>query len=190
MTHPAPTPPRWDVPHPYSYSAAIDGMGSISAPLLAATSTALVGLVLTLGHSTIRWNNAALLLLVGSSFAFVACVQLTFWAKRFVVTPADLADWWPQRFAENDPELEWEQRFHSARFDVWANRCRFAYNTGILLLLASLPIMLVPRGKVADMSGVRLATVAVAIAAFAAEAVWIWLASQTPTRFDPIDSVD
>lgn len=181
--------PRWKVPFPYGYGASVDSMGSISAPLLAATSTALLGLVLTLGDA-IRWSNAALFLLVGASFAFVSAVQLTFWARRFVVTPSELAEWWPERFESRDSELEWEQRFHYERFLVWAERAKAAYNSGVLLLLASIPVMLVPKGpRLLDVNHVRLAAAALALAAFLAEAVWIWLALRRPHRFDPVGSV-
>jgi len=184
-----PLKPRWQVPYPYGYGASIDSMGSISAPLLAATSTALVGLVLTLGDA-IRWSNAALFLLIGSSFAFVSAVQLTFWARRFVVTPSELAEWWPERFESKDSELEWEQRFHYQRFLVWADRAKAAYNSGVLLLLASLPVMLIPKGpRLWDVNHVRLATAALAVAAFAVEAGWILLALRRPQLFDSVGSV-
>ncbi len=189
MRDPRPLRPRWEVPSPYGYAAAIDGMGSIAAPLLAATSVALVGLVLTLG-SSIRWSNVAMLLLVGSSFGFVGSVQLTFWAKRFVVTPADLADWWPDPDEARQAELEWEQRYSQARFVTWANRSRWAYNVGILCLLGALPVMLVPRDHASSINEVRLAVIALAAGAFIVEATWIGLVMMRPEVFDRVDRVD
>jgi hypothetical protein len=182
--------PSWDAPFPYGYAASIDGMGTISAPLLAATSTALLGLVLTLGDS-IRWANLALLLLVSASFAFVSAVQLTFWAKRFVVTPSEIEDWWPDHDEpERHSELEWEQRFHQRRFAVWANRSRVAYNAGVLCLLASLPVMLVPkRVRLHQVNDLRLAAVCIALLAFSIETVWIGFASLRPTILDPRQDV-
>jgi len=174
MTNPEPIRPMWKVPGRYGYSGAIDGLGSIAAPLLAAASVMLLGLVLTLG-SSLRWSNAALPLLVASSFAFVACVQFTVWARQFIVTTSQIAEWWPSGPAIDDPELRWEQRFHDARFSVWAKRSRWAYNLGILCLLAALPVMLAPRARLSDIEPVRLAAIALASAALVAEAVWIGL---------------
>jgi MFS family permease len=182
------TQPRWRVPHPYGYASAVDSMGSIAAPLLAATATALFGFVLNLRPEDVRWRNIAFLLLLLSVFAFVATIQLTFWAKRFVVTPSELAEWWPSR-PSHHPETLWEQRFAITRFDVWATRCRLAYNVGILLFLASVPLTLIPQGSLHHLDHMRLATVFVAIGAFALEALWILLSRIKPHTLDPLTSV-
>jgi hypothetical protein len=163
-------------------------MGAISAPLLAATSSALVAFVLT--SETIRWANLALFLLMGATLSFVATVQLTFWAKRFVVTPSEIAEWWPERDEHRDPELEWEQRFHMERFGVWASRARWSYNSGILALLAALPVMLVPKVPFARVSDVRVAAVALAMVGFFLEVAWIVTASRWPRALDPFERDD
>jgi hypothetical protein len=164
-------------------------MGSVSAPLLAATSAALLTLVLSIADK-IRWDGLALLLLMAAALAFIGSVQLTFWAKRFVVTPAELADWWPDREAARDGELEWEQRFHQLRHGAWASRARWAYNAGILFLLAALPVMLLPPGQVSHVSHARLAAIALACVGLIIEAVWITLASLKPGAFDPVPRGD
>jgi hypothetical protein len=159
-------------------------MGSISAPLLAATSAALLALVLS-NEDELWCPGLAALLLVGATLLFIACVQLTFWAKRFVITPAELESWWPHQTEERDAELEWEQRFHLRRHAVWASRARLAYNGAILLLLASLPVMLMPAQG--SLSGVRLAALLLAVLGLVAEAAWVVLASFLPGVFDPVD---
>jgi hypothetical protein len=164
--------PKWDVPNPYGYAAAVDSMGSISSPLLAATSAALLALVIS-GQDKIRWPGLALLLLAVATLCFVMTVQLTFWAKQYVVTPAELRDWWPDRL---DGEVGWEQRWHKKRHQAWADRSLVAYNVGVLAFLAALPIMLIPPGKAEKISDVRLAAVAVFAAGFLLEVAWIALA--------------
>ena len=167
--------PKWAVPHHYGYAAAVDSMGSISAPLLAATSAALLALVIS-ASDKIRWPGLALLLLAGATLCFVAAVQLTFWAKQFVVTPSELDDWWPDRDDFQESEVEWEQRFHKERHEIWASRARLAYNAGILCFLASLPVMLLPHGSLGRISALRVAAVVVAAIGFILEAAWVTLA--------------
>jgi hypothetical protein len=161
-------------------------MGSISAPLLAATSTALIALVVS-ASDKMRWPNLTLLLLMGAAAAFIACVQLTFWARRFVVTPSELAEWWPGDHSEaREKELHYEQSWHLARFLTWANRARQAYNVGILCLLGSLPGMLTPPGHLSAIGFFRAVSVLIALAALIAEAVWIWAAWKHHRRLDPV----
>lgn len=177
--------PRWIPPAEYGYAAAIDSMGSVSAPLLAATSAALLTFVLSIPDE-IRWHGLALFLLLAAALAFVGAVQLTFWAKRFAVTPADLASWWPELAPARVHELEWEQRFHLTRHSVWASRARRAYNAGIVSLLASLPVMLVPPGQLSHVSDARLAAIALAAVGLVSEAAWIAAAWFGPRTLDPI----
>jgi hypothetical protein len=187
MSEPAGSKPTWEVPHQYGYASAIDSMGSISAPLLAATSAALLGLVLS--NNDVRYANGALLILASATLSFVAAIQLNFWAKRFVVTPSQILEWWPAPSDERLEALKREQRHHMKRFGVWSNRTRGAYNVGILLFLGSIPVLLVPQEPLRD-NGVRLTAVIVAIGGFLIEAAWIVGASDWARSLDPFDRED
>lgn len=187
MSESAESKPAWEVPHPYGYASAIDSMGSISAPLLAATSAALLGLVLS--SNDVRYANGALLILALATIAFIATIQLTFWAKRFVVTPSQILEWWPEPSNERLEALKREQRHHMKRFGVWSNRTRHAYNVGILLFLASIPVLLVPQESLID-NRVRLVAVIAAIAGFLVEAVWIVASLDWARPLDPLDRED
>jgi hypothetical protein len=179
--------PSWEVPHPYGYAAALDSMGSISAPLLAATSAALLGIVLS--SDDVRYADLGLLILALATLSFVATIQLTFWARRFAVTPTQILEWWPEASEGRLEMLRREQRHHMKRFGVWANRTRIAYNAGILLFLAALPVLLVPQESLRD-NEVRLVAVIVAVVGLLAEGAWIVGASDWTRALDPFDAED
>jgi hypothetical protein len=166
--------PRWEVPFPYGYTAAIDSMGSVSAPLLAAISVALATLVLS-NAAAFHWVDPVLGLLISAAFALVASVQFTFRAKQFAVTPPDLEAWWPD--SEDDPArlemLRREQRYHGREYSKWAARARFAYNVGLLLFLLGVAATLIPKGGIDHASSGRLAVIALALLGLAIEALWI-----------------
>ncbi|MBD0329640.1 MAG: hypothetical protein ICV64_06010 [Thermoleophilia bacterium] len=134
------------MPFPYGQAAAIESMGSIAAPLLAGLSATLAVLVID-NREEFRWPGLALFLLVAAAMFLVAAIQLTFWARRFAVTPDELRMWWPH-LSDDDTELRWEQAFHRRRQETWARRARIAYNGGLLSFLGALTVAMVPPGCV------------------------------------------
>jgi hypothetical protein len=162
--------PRWEPPRPYGYPTALDGMGTIAAPLLASVTIALVAVVLT-SATAFRLVSAILLLFVLAAGAFVATVECSFMARQYVATPSELEDWWPDSDQPGRRKmLRREQRYYLSRFRFWTVRARFAYNTGVLALSLGVVALLIPKGHVADG---RLAVIALAGLAFLAELVWI-----------------
>jgi hypothetical protein len=162
--------PRWEPPRPYGYPTALDGMGTIAAPLLASVSIALVAVVLT-SESAFRWVSAVLLLLVLAAGAFIATVECSFMARQYVVTPSELEDWWPDSAEPGRRKsLRREQRYYLSRFRSWTVRARFAYNTGILALSLGVVALLVPTGCVSDG---RRVVITLAALAFLVELAWI-----------------
>jgi hypothetical protein len=158
---------------PYGYPAAIDSMGMFAAPLLASGSVALIAVVLS-STATFRWSNPALFLLVIAAAAFVATVEFTFMARQYVVAPPDLEVWWPDAAVpERRERLRSIQRQHVRLFRSWSNRARMTYNTAILALSLGIAVLLVPTGDLDAANPFRLAAVAAAALAFAAEALWI-----------------
>jgi hypothetical protein len=173
----ATTEPRWDVPGYYGYADAIDAMGSISAPLLAGISIALATLVIS-SADAFHWVSATLFLLVGATFSFVGCVQLTFRARQFVVTPSQIEEWWPNHEQPSVHErLRREQRYHHQEYKKWARLARSAYNVGVLAFVLGIAALLVPKPGIRHMSDGRLTVFVLALAAFACEVAWIsWTA--------------
>jgi hypothetical protein len=166
--------PNWEIPPQYGYAAAIEGMGSVASPFLAGIGMALVTLVLSSQNSFAR-PSLALLLLVGATLAFIGAVQCSFWARCFLVSPGELAEWWGDDL--KDPErlrkVEAEQRSATKQHATWALRSSWFYNGGIALLLLALPVLLIPPGGLAGASTARTATFVLAVVGFVAEALWI-----------------
>jgi hypothetical protein len=167
------TRPRWEVPNPYGYPAAIESMGSIAAPFFAGVSVALAVFVMQ-NSGAFGWGDWALLFLVASAFAFVATLQFTFWARQFAVTPPEMNAWWPDA-AEEDrlTMLQREQRRYFNQHERWSNRARNAYDIGMLCFLLGAVVCLVPHGGISAASNGRLAVFALAVAGLVAEAAWI-----------------
>lgn len=164
--------PRWERPARYGYASAIENMGSISAPLLAAVSVTLAAVLLTAPTAFPHLHLALVALMVGA-FALIATVQFAFHARQFVTTPADLEAWWPNHAepATRD-RLRELQRYHARSFECWAARARLAYNVGILSFGVGVVAMLTPapilHASIADLAAPVVVSVCVL-----AEAVWI-----------------
>lgn len=102
----------------------------------------------------------------------LASVQLCFKARTYFVTPADIETWWPDHDVPlRREQLLNEQSDHARRYGDWARRFRWAYNLGILLLLAGVAVTLMPppHHHVAE----RWSAVAVVAIGFFAEIAWI-----------------
>lgn len=145
--------------------------GSVGAPLLAGFTVALIGIVIGYGPHTLA-PGAALLLLSSAAVTLLSSVQLCFKARTYAVTPAEIDAWWPGH--DQSPRREQllqEQAEHARRYDVWIRRFRWAYNAGILLLLAGVAVTLMPppHHHVVE----RWAAVAVLVVAFCAEVAWV-----------------
>ena len=167
---------EWDTPFPYGHMQAIEGAGAVAAPLLAASSFGLIGLIVP-NSEFARLPSVALCLLVLASLALIIAVQCMFWARQWAVTPADIFEWEPSA----DPKWRYDvQRLHMKAFRLWANRFRLTYRTGILLLLASVAVILIPNG---DVSTPRVVAIVLAWLAFLAELLWItagWIVQGSP----------
>jgi hypothetical protein len=165
--------PKWSVPNPYGYAAAIDSIAAIAAPLLAGVSVALAVLVMQ-REASFGWSTAALILLLLATFGFLAAVQLGFRARQFAVTPPEIEMWWPDA---DDPHrrsmMQEEQRDHREQFGLWADRASVVYDLGLLALLLGVAVSLVPAGGLADASAGRGVLFALAITGAIAEALWI-----------------
>jgi hypothetical protein len=171
---------RWDVPHPLGAAKAMDGIGAVAAPLLAAGALGLVGLVLSV-ETQLRWPSLALLLLVASSSLLVFAVQATSWMRQYDVTPSEFWDWYHDadvRLAELR-DIQWT---YQAERRVWGNRARSAYQVGIVFLYAAIAVVLVPRDNIGLTRGIAIGA---ATLAAVSEVVWsslTWLLTSRSTR--------
>lgn len=166
--------PYWETPALYGEAEALNGMGTIAAPLLAGFSLAAMVGTLTISPSEARWPDVALLLFMLAAVLFVAAVQAMFWARGYQASPPEIQAWWPdatdpQRLAQ----LQREQKRHTAGFRMWSNRARVTYSAALLCLLAGLTMLAVPPGSYGNAAISRWLAVAVGAAAFIAESLWV-----------------
>jgi hypothetical protein len=164
---------RWEAPPEYGYAAAIEGMGSVAAPLLGGFSFALAVFLIESKDSSF-WTTVALLLFLTAAFAFVSTVQFTFRARQFAVTPPEIEMWYRN---PDDPivreRLRREQRYYVANHRAWATRAAWAYDAGLLSLLLGVATAFVPSEGLGDASGGRVTVIALAFLGFAVEFTWI-----------------
>ncbi|MFF5293066.1 hypothetical protein [Paractinoplanes globisporus] len=176
------TAPTWTPPTPLGYPASIQALGGFAAPLLAATSFTMIALLLSSPlQSFARWPNAALTLLLLAGLAQIAVVQATMWTRRYDTSPAELAAWYPQEITGGTPS-DWLRNLqvgHAELNERWANRTRFIYHVGIVMLLAGLVATVVPARHISTPRWILIFTAA---AGLAGEIFWIVAASS----FDPV----
>jgi hypothetical protein len=173
---PAAAPAEWETPFPYGHLHAIESAGGVAAPLLAATSFSLIGLIVP-NTEVARLPSIALSFLVLAALALVAAVQCMFWAREWAVTPAEIREWEP---TADERWIHDVQRLHMAAFRLWAKRFRWTYRLGIVFLLLGVAVVLVPNG---DVSTPRLVAIVLAWAGLALELLWIaagWLLRSSP----------
>jgi hypothetical protein len=171
----------WKVIEPLGYLDSIQAAGAFASPILAGASFTLAALTLQAGKPFSRWPDIALLGFVGAGLALIYAVQAIVWARRYTITPDDLARWYPADFAGDRPTawLKRHQESHARQALTWAGRSRGGYHAGILLLLVGVALALVPPGHIAAM---RWVVIGVAVAGVAGEVGWIALATYRSLR--------
>ena len=160
------TRPDWASHWPLAYPNSINDAGAIAAPLLAAASFTLIGLVVPKAEE-LRYPSITLCFLVLAALLFVAAVQLLFWARQWMIAPEDVRRWLPN--VAEDEELD-IQKGHVRAFRLWAGAFVLAYRLGILVLLVGVTFSLVPDNNI---DAGRWLAIAIASAGFVAEASWI-----------------
>lgn len=169
------TPERispWNIPVRYGDAAAVQGLASVAAPLLAGFAFTLVALILQ-SDRALRWPEVALLLLAIAAVGFLMVIQFAAWARAFYVTPSELYEWWgdnPTPMARD--RMERDQRRYSEAHKCWNNRARYVFNVSLILFLGSLAVVLVPPR---DISVGRWLALAIVATAFVLEVVWFIL---------------
>ena len=164
----------WTTSGPLAYLESIRAAGTVAAPLLAGTSFTLVALVLQSPTPFGRWQDVSLLLFVAAGLAQIFAVQSVIWTRRYMATPDDLRQWFPDDFTDRGERptqwLQLLQRLDDERARRWAGRTRAWINAGITLLLAGIAVGVVPPGPI---SSVRWPVITVAWIGVAVEASWV-----------------
>jgi hypothetical protein len=171
----------WDPPWPYGFPSAVDSAATIVSPLFAGFSFALIGLIVQ-DPTALRWPGIALALLMLAGMSFIAAVQCGFWARQWVTTPSEIADWRP---TDSVDERSDDQHMHRNGFKLWARRLSFTYRLGISTLLLGVTLTLVPGGQI---GALRILAVATAGLAFILELAWIasgWILRGSPIALYP-----
>jgi hypothetical protein len=162
-------PPYWKLPTPYGYAAAIDGFGTVAAPLLAGFAFVLIGLTVSLkGDSPVRCPGVATAFLALSALLLLAAVQCSMWARQYTVTPEEMLAWWPEADATRRADLRETQWRYQRLAQGWLFGSRTAYNAGILALLLGVLVILIPK----YWTGSRIAAVTLVGAGFLIELLW------------------
>jgi hypothetical protein len=169
---PASEPPL--IPHmpmPLGYSAALENVGTTAAPLLAGFAFTLIGLVVT-SSKALAQPALALLLLVIASLLLIWTVQFAFNARRYYIPPGDylsLVQMTPDGMTKD--ELRREYSSWLLKHQKLLDRARATYNAGIVFLLAGVTIVLIPPGRLADVSLLRLIAAGFVFAGAVVEAI-------------------
>lgn len=141
-------PPKegyWDVPAPYGYASAIDGFGTIAAPLLAGFAIVLIGIAVSLStNSPVQYPGTATAFLALSALLLLGSVQCSMWARQYTVTPQEMLAWWPDaHLRKGDLRVtQWRYAHLATR---WLARARLSYQFGIIALLTGILVILIPK---------------------------------------------
>lgn len=149
-------------------------MAGIAAPLLAGFSLTLLGVIASIPDS-FRWPGTVITVLVIVVILLVACIQFGFRARSYLYSAADVRDWRPDFIAEpaRKEALKTDQRTDFEQWEAWDRRAGRAYNLAICVLAIGIALAVAPPPGVSE-PGLRWLAVAIALAAGAAEATWIF----------------
>ncbi|MFI6515687.1 hypothetical protein ACIBF1_09030 [Spirillospora sp. NPDC050679] len=166
----------WRPPAPMGYLESIQAVGGFAAPLLAGGSFTLAVLALQSsvpGPAAVsRWPNAALLLFVAAGLLQIGTVQATAWTRRYMCTPGDLLQWFPDKQDDGvpHPPLLTMQQSHMRHAYRWAAVARGFFHVGVLALLGGLLTACVPPGSI---STARWAVLVVCAGGMVGELAWL-----------------
>ncbi|MFC9970890.1 hypothetical protein ACFVH6_08320 [Spirillospora sp. NPDC127200] len=166
----------WRPPAPMGYLDSIQAVGGFAAPLLAGGSFTLAVLALQSsvpGPTAVsRWPNAALLLFVAAGLLQIGTVQATAWTRRYMCTPGDLLQWFPDKQDDGVPHplLLTMQQSHMRQAYRWAVVARGFFHVGVLALLGGLLTACVPPGSI---STARWTVLVVCAGGMVGELAWL-----------------
>ena len=129
---------------------------NMATPLLAGFSITFLGVVAQ-ANDEFRWPGVCILLLALAAVCFITSVQCGFWARQYLVTPGEIAAWYPGKDL-TDPALQSIRRQQprwGLAYRIWEGRAKWAYGIGIMVLMLGVAVALVPEstGSVPESTG-------------------------------------
>ncbi|MFF3563314.1 hypothetical protein ACFYXS_25025 [Streptomyces sp. NPDC002574] len=161
-------------PIPLGYGRAAKEAQSIAAPLLTAAALSLAGVVAGADGAAFRWPGITLLVLVTTSVALVASIQLSYHARQYLYSRQDIDDWYQPEYRTDTPAYDLLCDWQLKDYRKWArfNRRGLAcFNAGTILLGAGVALALLPP-EIGRQAEWRWAAAAIVIAATIADMAW------------------
>jgi hypothetical protein len=162
-------PPYFGLP------AASKDAHTVAAPLLAAASLSLAGVVAG-APNQFRLPGPTLLVLVTSSLLLIASIQFFYHSRRYLYSRAEIDDWLPPKFADEKPdeyqELLTKQGDDYDRWLTFHNPAVHCFNLGTLVLGLGMTLALWP-GQGHEQATWRIVAAWMVAVALAADALWV-----------------
>ncbi|MGW0625863.1 hypothetical protein [Streptomyces sp. NPDC002758] len=139
--------PRWERPNPLGYAHGAKEAQFVAAPLLAAASLGLAGVVAGANNDVFLLPGPTLLVLVVSAMTLIFSIQLGYHARKFLYSRQDVLDWYPEGTADQAERFAALREQQGNDFVTWrrfnngANRC---FNGGTVLLGFGIAAALAP----------------------------------------------
>ncbi|MET8977838.1 hypothetical protein ABZX85_19685 [Streptomyces sp. NPDC004539] len=129
--------PGWEQPTPLGYGHGAKEAQFVAAPLLAAASLGLAGVVAGAKDEMFLFSGPTLLVLVLSTMSLIYSIQLAYHARKFLYSKEDVLDWYghdltkrPELFAR----LRAQQGDDYATWVFYNNKAMALFNVGTVLL--------------------------------------------------------
>ncbi|WP_019066873.1 hypothetical protein [Streptomyces hokutonensis] len=164
-------------PVPLGYGHASKEAHSIAAPLLTGAALALAGVVAAADtdKKTFYWPGVSLLMLVATSMALLASIQLHYYSRQFFYSRQDIHDWYDLDGSPEDEALLTElYASQGDDYDKWArnnDRAVRCFNAGtVLLSLGIITVLIPPDGS--QQAPCRWAAAGLVLLYTSAEVLW------------------
>ncbi|OIJ64215.1 hypothetical protein [Streptomyces mangrovisoli] len=175
------------VPYPLGYAEATSFTQTMTAPLLTGAALTLVGVIIV-DDTKFRVPELTLLLVVTSSIALIASIQIGADARKYLYNRETIAAWYTEDEAKRAGILVRRTK----HFIEWRKRNRLAvvvFNAGTMLLILAVSTALFPRDNHAV---VRWIASGLTLASALVEAWWLHHLfherfDETPEKPKPLD---
>lgn len=162
-------------PVPLGYAQASKEAHSVAAPLLTGAALALAGVVAGANDKIFRWPGISLLMLVSTSLALIASIQLHYYSRQYFYSRQDIHDWYD--IGDGLRHKAQRARLYAWQGDDYDKRARnndravHCFNAGTVLLGLGIVAALSPPdgGRQATW---RWAAAGLVLLCTVAEAVW------------------
>lgn len=142
------TPPliprdRWAIPRKIGYVSAVQYAHFVAAPLLAAASISLAG-IMAADADKFRWPGPAILMMTVCTVLLISCIQCSFNGASHLLSPADLDAWYGDMQRPPEAMLMQMQQQSMRRWRRSAVKAVHLYNLGVTILGLGATVALAP----------------------------------------------